>query len=109
MQVDLGEFPLQPGDLLLACTDGLTDIVDDEAISSILTDLAGEFKLACGRLKYTTQLTHLFNAIHNAITPACQNLYAFIVIDICDNNIFNRHRQVKLPFNSTFPSRGKEF
>lgn len=31
-----GKYPLQPGDLLLTCTDGLSDLVSDEAILEVV-------------------------------------------------------------------------
>ena len=36
LQVDAGNFPVQSGDKFLLCTDGLTNMVDDETITKIL-------------------------------------------------------------------------
>ena len=35
--IETGESPFLPGDMLLLCTDGLTDLVDNAAMTSILT------------------------------------------------------------------------
>ncbi len=36
VMLEVGEFPVQPNDLYLMCTDGLTDMVDDAEIANIL-------------------------------------------------------------------------
>jgi len=36
VMLELNEFQVQPGDLYLMCSDGLTDMVDDAEISNIL-------------------------------------------------------------------------
>ena len=36
VMLELNEYPVQPGDLYLMCSDGLTDMVDDAEISNIL-------------------------------------------------------------------------
>lgn len=41
-------FEVREGDLLLLCTDGLTDVVDDEAIGQVLASL--DLHAACGKL-----------------------------------------------------------
>jgi PPM family protein phosphatase len=48
--VDLGRFSLQPGDILLACTDGLTDMVDDAVIRDLIADNATDLEKACAAL-----------------------------------------------------------
>jgi protein phosphatase len=43
LQIDLQQEPIVPGDTLLVCSDGLTDLVDDSQIEELLakgTDLA---------------------------------------------------------------------
>ncbi len=42
--VDTGSFPLQAGDILLLCTDGLTTVVPDEMIGDILSGKQWEDK-----------------------------------------------------------------
>lgn len=41
LEIDLKSVPIQPGDVFLLCSDGLTGMVDDQAIAEIL-DQAGE-------------------------------------------------------------------
>ncbi|MFT3718728.1 Stp1/IreP family PP2C-type Ser/Thr phosphatase [Pseudorhodoferax sp.] len=36
MQPDINEFPVEPGDLYLLCSDGLSDMIDDEQIGDLL-------------------------------------------------------------------------
>jgi PPM family protein phosphatase len=38
--LDINEFSLQPGDIYLLCSDGLNDMVDDDAIARILGEAA---------------------------------------------------------------------
>jgi serine/threonine protein phosphatase PrpC len=49
VQVDTDHVLLQDGDRLLLCSDGLTDLVDDETITSILRDTTASHD-ACTRL-----------------------------------------------------------
>jgi protein phosphatase len=49
VQVDIDWLPLEDGDRLMLCSDGLTDLVDDEAIASILVE-ATRSGDACERL-----------------------------------------------------------
>jgi protein phosphatase len=37
VEVDIDRLPLEDGDRVLLCSDGLTDLVDDEAITKVLT------------------------------------------------------------------------
>jgi protein phosphatase len=38
--LDVNEYPVQPGDLYLMCSDGLTDMVEDEEMANILEGLS---------------------------------------------------------------------
>jgi protein phosphatase len=49
VQVDTDRLQLQDGDRLLLCSDGLTDLVDDETITDILREVTGSSD-ACERL-----------------------------------------------------------
>lgn len=42
VQPSIASLTLEPGDILLLCTDGLTSMVDDEAIAARMTDDAGD-------------------------------------------------------------------
>ena len=46
---DVRHYSLEDGDQILLCTDGLTDMVDDESIESLLTK-AGSAQMACRNL-----------------------------------------------------------
>jgi serine/threonine protein phosphatase PrpC len=50
LQVDLPEMDLQKGDVILLCTDGLTEMVDDRKIASILAN-AGAREAAAALIK----------------------------------------------------------
>ena len=41
VQVDTDRLQLEDGDRLLLCSDGLTDLVDDETIQQLLGEAAG--------------------------------------------------------------------
>jgi serine/threonine protein phosphatase PrpC len=49
VQVDTDRLPLEDGDRVLLCSDGLTDMVDDGAIATILQEATGSSE-ACERL-----------------------------------------------------------
>ena len=49
MQVDVRKTDLEPGDVVLLCSDGLTDMLDDGRITAILAAEA-EPEGACKRL-----------------------------------------------------------
>jgi PPM family protein phosphatase len=49
VQVDTDRLQLEDGDRVLLCSDGLTDMVDDEAITEILREASGASE-ACDRL-----------------------------------------------------------
>ncbi len=49
VQVDMRKDDLEPGDVLLLCSDGLTDMLDDDRIAAIL-EAEGEPESACKRL-----------------------------------------------------------
>jgi protein phosphatase len=50
VEVDLGQASLQSGDILLACTDGLHDMVEHDTITALLADNAEEPQAACDAL-----------------------------------------------------------
>jgi len=47
---DLGEFPVQAGDIYLLCSDGLTDMVEPEVIGRVLRALGANPEAAADRL-----------------------------------------------------------
>ena len=49
VQVDVRKADLEPGDVVLLCSDGLTDMLDDDRIAAILA-AEGEPETACKRL-----------------------------------------------------------
>lgn len=49
VRVDVQRLTAEPGDVLLLCSDGLTDMLDDRALAAILAAEAGP-EAACGRL-----------------------------------------------------------
>ena len=50
VEVELAEVPMQPGDALLLCSDGLTRMVPDQAIAAALTAGRGDPQGVCDRL-----------------------------------------------------------
>lgn len=50
VELELHEHEVQPGDLYLLCSDGLTDLVDDEDIHLTLTSLSANLELAAHQL-----------------------------------------------------------
>ena len=50
VEPEIHEYPTQPGDLYLLCSDGLCDMVEDEQIRSALLALGGNLKLAAQQL-----------------------------------------------------------
>jgi PPM family protein phosphatase len=49
VRVDVQRVALEPGDAVLLCSDGLTEMLDDGRIAAILAAEAGP-EVACGRL-----------------------------------------------------------
>jgi serine/threonine protein phosphatase PrpC len=50
VRLDIASHALEPTDLLLLCTDGLTKMLEDEEIQAIVTDAKGDPIHACDRL-----------------------------------------------------------
>lgn len=50
VEVELGSRPVEPGDLYLLCSDGLSGMVDDAAIGEVLADCANHLDDAADRL-----------------------------------------------------------
>ena len=50
VEPEIHEYPTRAGDLYLLCSDGLCDMVDDEAIGTALQALGGNLKLAAQQL-----------------------------------------------------------
>ena len=50
VDVDLKELAIQPGDFLILCSDGLSDLVQDEEMVGVLKNAAGDLNRACGDL-----------------------------------------------------------
>jgi protein phosphatase len=50
VEVDLVEEPARPGDVLLLCSDGLSDLLDDEEISAIVRGQVDNLEKACQAL-----------------------------------------------------------
>jgi protein phosphatase len=50
VEVELGSRPVQPGDIYLFCTDGLTGVLDDTVISDTLSDFHDNLNRAVERL-----------------------------------------------------------
>jgi PPM family protein phosphatase len=50
VEVDLADQPVQPGDCLLLCSDGLSDHLEDEEMSAIVLEHADDLEKACQAL-----------------------------------------------------------
>ena len=50
VNVDLHEQPLQPGDLILLCSDGLNSMIDDEAIQAAMASADDGLEVGCQAL-----------------------------------------------------------
>ncbi len=50
VEIDVAEQPAQVGDILLLCSDGLSDLLEDDEILAILQERAGDMEQACQSL-----------------------------------------------------------
>jgi protein phosphatase len=50
LEVDVKELAIQSGDLLILCSDGLSDLVQEEEMVGVLKNVAGDLNRACGDL-----------------------------------------------------------
>ncbi len=50
VEVDLAEHPAHPGDVLVLCSDGLSDLLDDEEILAAVQSNGGDLERACQAL-----------------------------------------------------------
>lgn len=50
VDVEIGDFDVKPGDIILLCSDGLSDMVDDEEIALTLRTLGENLQLAADHL-----------------------------------------------------------
>lgn len=50
VELELNEFEVEPGDIYLLCSDGLTDLVEDEEIELTLNTLSANLELAAHQL-----------------------------------------------------------
>ena len=50
VEVDVGETDLRAGDLLLVCSDGLSDMVDDDSIKNLLLEAADDLEATADTL-----------------------------------------------------------
>lgn len=50
LDVDVKELAIQAGDLLILCSDGLSDLVQEEEMAGVLENVAGDLNRACGDL-----------------------------------------------------------
>jgi protein phosphatase len=48
--VEVHQHQVQPGDLYLLCSDGLSDRIGDNDIFNIVSDAQGDLKMACTML-----------------------------------------------------------
>jgi len=67
--VDVQEIDLQKGDLLVLCSDGLSDLVQDEELMSTIRRASGDLNRACHDL---TQLANQRGGKDNITTLIIQ-------------------------------------
>ncbi len=56
MEPEIASHPLLPGDLLLLCSDGLSDMLDDARIEALLNEYSGAAEAAARRLVHEANL-----------------------------------------------------
>lgn len=62
VELELHEYAVQPGDLYLLCSDGLTDMLDDEEIYLTLSSLSANLELAAHQL---VQMANDYGGVDN--------------------------------------------
>jgi protein phosphatase len=50
LDADVKELAIQAGDFLILCSDGLSDLVQDEEMVGVLLNVGGDLNRACGDL-----------------------------------------------------------
>jgi serine/threonine protein phosphatase PrpC len=50
IDVEVQELGMQPGDFLILCSDGLSDLVPDEEMLAVVKEVSGDLHRACGDL-----------------------------------------------------------
>jgi serine/threonine protein phosphatase PrpC len=99
--VETGHSPFLPGDMLLVCSDGLTDMVDKNLIKSILTgegeleDKAAKLIQAANNKGGKDNVTVVL--VHNNKAPRVQNVTRPVVSSKAAEEVIDPKHQPKLP------------